>query len=142
MRNRRNYTGQQCGRHGKNCPELLIIQTIPAPEKSAATHGAIIVGKSAIAISVREDVSPLCYPSSIRKMKPSSSQTFILPWLSNPPWLFSPISAMLASNASLYRDVTVNEFFNLLHTTSITISHLVTLMCLQQCLSVPMLVSH
>lgn len=73
MQNGRNYTGQQHGRHVKNYPELLITQTIPVPEKSAATHEAIIVGKSARAISVREDVSPLYYPSSIRKIKHSST---------------------------------------------------------------------
>jgi len=41
-----------------------------------------------------------------------------------------------------YRDVTVKEFLNLLHTISIRISHLVALMHLQSCLSVVMLVSH
>lgn len=56
-----------------------ITQTILAPEKSAATHGAVVVGKSAIAAAVREDVSLSYYTSSIRKIKPSSSQTFILP---------------------------------------------------------------
>lgn len=71
--------GQQRVRDGKNCPDLLVTQTIPAPEKSAATHGAVTVGKSAMATAIREDVSPSYYPSSIRKIKPSSSQTFILP---------------------------------------------------------------
>lgn len=41
------------------------------------------------------------------------------------------LHAMLSSNASLYKDVTVKEFFHLLHTASIRISHLVVLTHLQ-----------
>lgn len=57
-----------------------IVRTIPAQENSLASHADFIVGKSAMTTVIREDVSPPYYSSSIRKIKPNSSQTFILPF--------------------------------------------------------------
>lgn len=66
---------------GSKVSEMAKIgQTIPAPENSLASHADFIVGKSAMATAIKDDISPPYYPSSIRKTKPNSSQNFILPF--------------------------------------------------------------